>query len=94
MIRRVVVGCATGLHARAAGRVAAVAAAEQIPITVRRPGGRPVPADSVLSLLTLAAPRGTELIVEATGPAAEPALSRVATALAADHDAEPEVCRG
>jgi phosphocarrier protein len=86
MIRRVVVGCASGLHARAAGRVAAAAAQEQTPITVRRAGGTPVPADSVLSLLTLAAPRGTELVLEAEGPDAAEALARVGALLAADLD--------
>ena len=72
----------------------ATTAEQPAPITVRRPGGNPVPADSVLSLLTLAAPCGTELLVEAAGPAAEAAVSRVAAELAADHDAEPQVCRG
>jgi phosphocarrier protein len=91
MIRHVVVGCATGLHARAASRVAAAAAAEKIAITVRRAGGDPVPADSVLSLLTLAATQGTELILEATGPSAATALAGVAAVISADMDEPPSL---
>lgn len=83
MIVTVTVGSATGLHARAAARVAAVAASCQTPVWVRRDGGDPVPADSVLSLLTLAAPHGTALVVESSSATA---LSEVASAIGAVDD--------
>lgn len=88
MIRSVRVGSATGLHARVAARVAAVAATTGRPVTVRRPHGTPMPADSVLSLLTLGAPGGTELLVEADDPAT---LAAVAAAIETPLD---EVARG
>jgi phosphocarrier protein HPr len=82
MIVTVLVGSASGLHARAAARVAAVAASCQTPVWVRRDDGKPVPADSVLSLLTLAATFGTELTLESSSVVD---LSLVAQAIAA-HD--------
>jgi phosphocarrier protein HPr len=95
VIRPVAVGSASGLHARAAALVAAAAAGQEVPITVRRYGRPPVPADSLLSLLTLAATHGTELVLEADGDddRVAAALDRVAAALATDLDA-PDVVRG
>jgi phosphocarrier protein HPr len=68
MIVTAVVGSATGLHARAAARVAAIAASCQTEVWVRRDDGDPVPADSILALLTLAVPHGTALLVESASP--------------------------
>lgn len=80
MIVAVTVGSATGLHAREAARVAAVAASCPTPVWVRRDGGAPVPADSVLSLLMLAAPQGAELLLES---ASSSSLELVAQAIGA-----------
>ena len=77
MIRSVIVGFPAGLHARAAALVAEAAAAQPVPVTVRAPNRRAVPADSVLALLTLGATRGTELTLEAEDPAALDALARL-----------------
>lgn len=90
MIRTATVRSAAGLHARAAAAVAAAAARCPAPVTVRRDDRPAVPADSVLSLLTLAATRGTELILEATGDDAETSLDTVASVIEAD----PEPVRG
>jgi phosphocarrier protein len=86
VLRSVRVGSAAGLHARAAAVVAAAAAGQPVRVTIRR-GRRVAPADSVLGLLSLGAVRGAELILEARGPAAGPALSRLAALLARDLDA-------
>ena len=77
MIRSMIVGFPAGLHARAAALVAQAAAAQPVPVTVRAADRRAVPADSVLSLLTLGATRGTELTLEAEDPAALETLARL-----------------
>ena len=87
MIRTVLLAGRAGLHLRAAARIAAAAARQPAPVTVRT-GQRPsaVPADSVLSLLSLGALCGTELILEAYGPGADVALESLAALLAVDPD--------
>jgi phosphocarrier protein len=87
VIRTVVVGCRSGLHARAAAEVARAAAAHPVPVLVRAAGHRPVPADSVLGLLTLAATRGAELTLEADGAGAAAALAALARLIESDLDA-------
>jgi phosphocarrier protein HPr len=77
VIRSVIVGFPAGLHARAAALVAQAAGAQRVPVTVRAADRPAVPADSVLSLLTLGAACGTELTLEAEDPAALETLARV-----------------
>jgi len=87
MIRTVLLGGRAGLHLRAASRIADAAARQPASVTVRtaqRPAA--VPADSVLSLLSLGALCGTELILEAYGPGAGAALESLAALLAIDPD--------
>ena len=62
-----------GLHARPAGRFAAQAARYECEISVAR-GDEWVDARSVLSLLSLAAGRGTRLRLRAVGADAEKAV--------------------
>lgn len=81
------VGAPAGLHARMASLVARTAAGLAVPVTVRAPDRGPVPADSVLGLLSLAAGPGTELVLEAPGGAAAAALHRIATLLESDEAA-------
>ena len=68
-----VVGSELGLHARPAGRFAALAARYESEISVGR-GGEWVDARSVLSLLSLAASPGTRLRLRAVGPDAVEAV--------------------
>ena len=86
MIRSVTVGAAAGLHARAAARIARAAADLPVRVSVARSGRSPVPADSVLALLTLAATYGTELTLQADGPGAEAAVQQIAALIAAEPD--------
>lgn len=87
MIRTVLLAGRSGMHLRAAARIADAASRESVSITVRT-AHRPVavPADSVLSLLGLGALCGTELILEAYGPGAGAALDNLAGLLAVDPD--------
>ncbi len=86
--RRVTVASKVGLHARPAALLARAAAEEPVTITVRKEGCDPVPAASVLGLMTLGARRGDEVILAADGDGAEEALDRVAGVVATDMDAE------
>ncbi|MFG2103442.1 HPr family phosphocarrier protein [Micromonospora echinaurantiaca] len=86
--RTVTVGSASGLHARPAAIFVAAAAAQPVPVTIRTSGRSPVPARSMLSVLSLAAKHGTEVILEADGPAADAALDALAALIVRDLDAE------
>ncbi len=84
--RSVVVGSASGLHARPAALFVAAAGAQPVPVTIRTGGKPAVPAHSMLSVLSLGAKQGTEVILEAEGDGAEAALEALADLLARDLD--------
>ncbi|MFI5494512.1 HPr family phosphocarrier protein [Actinoplanes sp. NPDC051859] len=86
MIRTVLVTSRSGLHMRAAARIAAAAAQLPVPVTVRTPDRPAVPADSILALLSLGALCGTELILEAYGRQSVEALDHLADLFAHDLD--------
>lgn len=65
--RRVVVALATGLHARPAALFARLVAQQPVAVTIRKPGGAPVSAASVLGIMTLGAHRGDEVVLQADG---------------------------
>ena len=52
-------------------------------MTIRKTSGQPVPAASILSLLTLNAACGDEVVLEAEGDQAEETLASLAAMLAA-----------
>ena len=85
--RTVTVGSASGLHARPAALVVA-AAATPVKVTIRTGEKKAVPARSMLSVLSLGAKCGTEVILEADGDGAETALDELADLLARDLDAD------
>jgi phosphotransferase system HPr (HPr) family protein len=74
------VGAKLGLHARPAGRFAALAARFEAEISVGR-DGEWVDARSVLSLLSLAAGTGTSLRIRATGSDAQEAVEALGALL-------------
>jgi phosphocarrier protein HPr len=87
VIRTVLLAGRSGMHLRAAVRIAEAAARQAVPITVRT-AHRPVavPADDIRALLGLGALCGTELILEAYGSGAAAALGNLAVLLAVDPD--------
>jgi phosphotransferase system HPr (HPr) family protein len=89
--RAVIVGSTSGLHARPAALFVAAAGALSVPVTIRTGDKKPVPARSMLAVLSLGAKFGTEVILEADGDGAEPALDELAALLARnlDEDSEP-----
>ncbi len=64
-----------GLHMGPSSKIAQLAQSFRCEVTLCRNGGDPVDAKSMIDLLTLAAEKGTVLIIEARGEDAEEALS-------------------
>jgi phosphocarrier protein len=69
-----------GLHARPAGQFVTLASRFESEIEVGR-GGEWVSGRSVLSILSLAAARGTRVRIRAVGPDAEPAVESLGNVL-------------
>ena len=85
--RTVTVGSASGLHARPAALFVAAAGAQSVAVTIRTADKAPVPARSMLSVLSLGARFGTEVVLEAEGEGADDALDALADLLVRDLDA-------
>ncbi|PXY23656.1 HPr family phosphocarrier protein [Prauserella sp. PE36] len=85
--QRVTVASKVGLHARPAALVAKAAAAQPVTVTIAKDGGEPVPAGSVLNLMTLGAAFGDEVVIAADGTGAEEAVTAIAELVATDLDA-------
>lgn len=75
--RSVVIASPVGLHARPAALFVQAATASGLPVTIRKPGGEPVDARSILGVLTLNAAQGDEVVLAAEGEGAEAALDRL-----------------
>lgn len=75
--REVVVPNALGLHARAAARFVQTASRFQAVVSVTR-GERTVDGKSIMGMLLLAAPRGSVVIIAATGPDSAAAVEELA----------------
>lgn len=84
--RRVTVASKVGLHARPAALLAKTAAAQPVTITIRKDGQEPVEAGSILSLMTLGAEHGDEVVLAAEGEGAEAALDEVADLVGTELD--------
>lgn len=79
--RRVTLGNRLGLHARAASRLVQTASRFDARVQLVRDGQR-VNAKSIMGVLMLAAPCGTELVIEADGDDDEAAADAVAELVA------------
>ena len=86
--RRVLVPNALGMHARAAARFARRAATFASAIRVSR-GGVSMDGKSIMGLLLLAAPRGSELTISAEGPDAREALDALTALVAQGFEETP-----
>lgn len=85
--RTAIVGSAVGLHARPAALFVQAAAAKDVAVGIAKPGGEPVPARSILSVLSLEAHGGDTVVLSAEGEGADAALDELAALLATDLDA-------
>jgi phosphocarrier protein len=72
--RSVTVTNALGMHARAAARFVRLASSFQSQVHVSRQG-RTMEGKSIMGLLLLAAPRGSDLLISAEGPDEAPAVA-------------------
>jgi phosphotransferase system HPr (HPr) family protein len=84
---RVRVASKVGLHARPAALIARLAAEQPVTVTIRKDGGEPVPAASLLNLMTLGAMYNDEVILAADGEGAQSSVDAVAALIATDLDA-------
>lgn len=76
--RKVTVEAEVGLHARPAATFVRTANTVDIPVTVAKPGGEPVSAKSILSVLALDVRQGEMIVIQAEGEGAEEILDRLA----------------
>lgn len=79
--RKVIVGSVGGLHARPAKMFVEAAARQPVPVFIRTGERGPVPARSILSVLSLGAAHGTEVVLQADGEGADAALAALADLL-------------
>jgi len=86
--RTATVGSPGGLHARSARLLVREAARQPVPVRISVGDRPPVPADSMLSVLSLNAAYGTEVTLHADdGAGADAALRTLAELIARDLDA-------
>lgn len=79
--RRVVVAIEEGLHARPAALFVKLAAEQPAAVTIRTPDGSPVPASSILSVMTLGARLGDEVVLATEDDGAGSSLDALASYL-------------
>lgn len=86
--RTVIVGSTVGLHARPAALFVQAASRQPVAVTIAKPGGEPVDARSILSVIGLDARGGQEVILAADGDGADAALEELARLVTANLDEE------
>lgn len=86
--REVVVGSRVGLHARPASLFVQAAARQPVTVSIAKPGGDPVDARSILSVIGLDVRGGDTVVLTADGEGAEAVLDELAAVVATDHDAQ------
>lgn len=75
--KKLIIGAPDGLHARPAGDLARLAKSFPGTRVTLSAGGKEVSATSILSILSLALKKGTEIEVKAEGPDEEKVLDEV-----------------
>lgn len=88
--RNVIIAPKVGLHARPAARFVKVAMSSGCDVRIGRPGQQTIDARSMLSVLSLSAKCGDELVVSAEGRDAETVLDTLARMLETDEDESAE----
>lgn len=82
----VIVGSEAGLHARPAAMVVALAAKLDPPVTLRKPGGVPVNARSIVKVLSQNFCHGDVVVVESSGEGAEGSVREMVDLVARELD--------
>jgi phosphocarrier protein HPr len=86
--RHALVGSKVGLHARPAALFVEAVGRQPVKVTIAKPGAKPVPANSILSVLALDARGGEEVVLAAEGEGSDAALDELVAFLARDLDSE------
>ncbi|AMM31039.1 HPr family phosphocarrier protein [Sinomonas atrocyanea] len=89
--RTATIGSRVGLHARPAAIFAEAAGEAGLDVTIAKvgePADEAMDASSILSLMSLGAEYGQQVVLRAEGPGADEALAKLVTVLETDHDAE------
>ncbi|MDN4472852.1 HPr family phosphocarrier protein [Demequina zhanjiangensis] len=86
--RTVEIGSSVGLHARPAALFVQAVNDSGIPVTICKPGGAPVPANSMLGVMALGAKHGETVELASDADGAEAALDSLVELLKKDLDAE------
>lgn len=82
--KKVTITSSTGVHARPAGLFAKAAAASGAPVTLCKTGGSPIDGASILSVMSLAAVQGDDVVItveETDGIDAEALVEQLAEIL-------------
>jgi phosphocarrier protein len=86
--RHALVGSKVGLHARPAALFVQAVSRQPVRVTIGKPGAKPVPANSILSVLALDARGGDEVVLSAEGEGSDAALDELVSLIARDWDSE------
>lgn len=87
--RTVTIASAVGLHARPAALFVQAAAAQPVRVSIRKDGTdhtAAIAADSIMSVMSLGARHGDDVVLSADGDGAEAALDHLVGLLATDLD--------
>ncbi|MGY5765776.1 HPr family phosphocarrier protein [Brachybacterium sp. DNPG3] len=86
--RTVTIASTSGLHARPAAIFSQAATEQPAAVMIEKAGSEPVPAKSILMLLTLGADHGDEVTLRAEGEGAEESVAALAALLERNLDDE------
>jgi phosphocarrier protein len=86
--RHALIGSKVGLHARPAALFVQAVSRQPVKVTIAKPGARPVPANSILSVLALDARGGDEVVLRAEGEGSDAVLDELVSLIALDLDSE------
>jgi phosphocarrier protein len=87
--RHALIGSKVGLHARPAALFVQAVSRQPVKVTIAKLGAKPVPANSILSVLALDARGGEEIVLSAEGEGSDAVLDELASLIAQDLDREP-----
>jgi phosphocarrier protein len=86
--RHALIGSKVGLHARPAAIFVQAVSRQPVKVTIAKPGAKPVPANSILSVLALDARGGDEVVLRAEGEGSDAVLDELVSLIALDLDSE------
>lgn len=86
--RTAIIASSVGLHARPASLFVQKITRSGLPVTIARPGGKPVNAASMLAVMSLGVKCGEEVELSCDAENGDAFLDELVAFLAVDHDAK------